>query len=92
MKYNIFKSEEDIFRSHSRDTLGRNYKPCMASCLRNKVRQQAPKLTGSHSSRNMLQGRMEYLIYCTKDAPTFSRSYTKYYEVHGKTSRSVKSG
>ncbi|GFN87643.1 reverse transcriptase, partial [Plakobranchus ocellatus] len=31
-----------------------------------------------------------YLLY--KDAPTFSRSYIKYYELHGKTSRSVKSG
>ncbi|GFN96546.1 polyprotein [Plakobranchus ocellatus] len=38
------------FRSRSRDTLGRNYRPCMASCPRNKVRQQASKLTGSHSS------------------------------------------
>ncbi|GFO26963.1 RNA-directed DNA polymerase from mobile element jockey-like [Plakobranchus ocellatus] len=41
---------------------------------------------------NLLQGPMECLIYCTKDAPTFSRSYTKYYEVRGKTSISVKSG
>ncbi|GFO04598.1 hypothetical protein PoB_003110300 [Plakobranchus ocellatus] len=43
-------SEEDIFRSRSRDTLGRNYRPCMASCPRNKVRHQASKLTGSHNS------------------------------------------
>ncbi|GFO33352.1 polyprotein [Plakobranchus ocellatus] len=38
------------FRSHSRDTHGRNYRPCMASCPWNKVRQQASKLTGSPSS------------------------------------------
>ncbi|GFN81899.1 reverse transcriptase [Plakobranchus ocellatus] len=37
-------------RSHSRGTLGRNYRPSMASCPRNKARQQASKLTGSHSS------------------------------------------
>ncbi|GFO08995.1 reverse transcriptase [Plakobranchus ocellatus] len=37
-------------------------------------------------------GPMECLIYCAKDIPTFSRSYEKYYEVYGKTSRSVKSG
>ncbi|GFO34505.1 LOW QUALITY PROTEIN: polyprotein [Plakobranchus ocellatus] len=39
-----------LFRSRSRDTLGRNYRPCIASCPRNKVRQQASKLTGRHSS------------------------------------------
>ncbi|GFN87087.1 reverse transcriptase [Plakobranchus ocellatus] len=34
----------------TREIPGRNYRPCIASGPRNKVRQQASKLTGSHSS------------------------------------------
>ncbi|GFO02077.1 reverse transcriptase [Plakobranchus ocellatus] len=78
-------SEEDIFRSHSRDILEETTGLVWPTAPGIKFDSKPPSLQSAPRPNGV-----PYLLY--KRCPTFSRSYTKYYEVHGKTLRSVKSG